>query len=268
ALVLAAAAAVAAGCGVSSTLDPVASAATKTQKAGAAHMTLRMTFDSPALGGKPVTMSGTGVLDGDRGELTVDMSQLMRASGAPSTAGRFHEIFLRENGDYVLYLQMGLLEQLTGGKHWVKLDLSKAGDKLGIDFDKLMQGGASQDPTQLLAMLRASAGRVQTVGTERLDGTATTHYKATVDLYDAAKVKGVSADAVQKLVDAGAPIMIPEDVWVGADGLVRRLRVAYSMTTAGVPLRMTMQMDLGDWGAAASIVAPPAADVLDASELR
>lgn len=269
ALALVASSAVLAGCGVSATLDPVASAATKSENAGAADMTFSATISTPSLaGGKTVTMKGSGIVAAGQSELTLDMSQLLQQAGAPAgTDATAKEIFLDEGGDYVLYMQMGLLGQLPGGKHWLKIDLSKVGQKLGVDFSKLVGGQAAQDPAQMLSMLRATSGKVDDLGTETIDGTTTTHYRATVDLAKAAKLKGVSSQALQKLTGNGAPSTIPEDVWVGSDGLVRQLRISFATTTDGVPLHLAMTMDLSNYGTAATITAPPSTDVFDMSDL-
>jgi hypothetical protein len=272
ALVLAAVSAsgVLAGCGaVSATLDPVASAATKSREAGSADMTFTATVSSPSLpGGTSFTLNGSGVVGPGQAELTFDMAQLMQQAGAPPGIDTtFKEIFVDEGGDYVLYMRMGLLDPLLGGRHWLKVDASKVGKKLGVDLDKLAGGQTTQDPSQLLALLRATSGKVDDLGAETIDGTPTTHYRATVDLAKAAEVDGVSGQTLQQLKQAGVPATIPEDVWIGSDGLIRQFRTSYDMTSGGVPLSMTMTIGLSNYGTAETVTAPPAADVYDASEL-
>lgn len=270
ALALVSSSGVLAACGgVSATLDPVASAATKTRQAGPADMTFAATISTPSLaGGKSFTLKGSGVVGARQAELTFDMSQLLRQAGAPAGTDRtFKEIFLDEGGDYVLYMRMGLLDPLLGGKHWLKIDASKVGKKLGVDFGKLAGGQTAQDPSQLLDLLRATSGKVDDLGSETIDGTPTTHYRATVDLAKAARLDGISDQTLQQLTQAGAPTTIPEDVWIGSDGLVRRFRMSYEMTSSGVPLNMTMTIGLSNYGTAETVTAPPAADVYDASQL-
>ena len=60
---------------------------------------------------------------------------------------------------------------------------------------------------------------------------------------------------------------VPEDVWIGKDGLVRRIRVSVSLPHGGTPVRTSMAMDLYDYGAHITIVAPPSSDVFDATQL-
>lgn len=270
ALALVSSSGVLAACGsVSATLDPVASAATKSRQAGSADMTFSLVFSSPRLaGGKDFTLSGSGVVGPSQAELTLDMSQFLQQLGAPpGTDTTATEIFLADGGDYVVYMRMGLLDPLLGGKHWLKIDASKLGKKLGIDFGKLTGGPTTQDPSQMLGLLQATSGEVDDLGAETIDGTATTHYRANVDLAKAARLEGVSSQTLQQLTQAGVPGTVPVDVWIDPDGLIRRFRMSFAMTSAGVPLHMSMTMGLSNYGTAAKVTAPPTADVYDASEL-
>jgi hypothetical protein len=214
-------------------------------------------------------MSGSGVIGPEQAELTFDLSQFLHEAGAPlGTDGTADEVFLREGGDYVMYLKLGLLAgQLPDGKQWVKLDFSKVGRAAGIDFSKLMGGQTAQDPAQLLSLLRATSGKVDDLGTEQIDGVHTTHYRAVIDVAKAGKLRGLSDASVQRLLGAGAPAYVPVDVWVGADGLVRRFRLSLETTANGTPLNMRMTIGLSNYGLAASVTAPPAGDVFDATDL-
>ena len=57
-----------------------------------------------------------------------------------------------------------------------------------------------------------------------------------------------------------------EDVWIGKDGLVRRLRLAYSLGTPSGTAHAAMTMKLYDYGAHVSIAAPPSSAVFDATQ--
>ena len=59
---------------------------------------------------------------------------------------------------------------------------------------------------------------------------------------------------------------VPEDVWVGKDGLVHRIRLSLGVKQGSKPLRMAMSMDLYDYGANVTIAAPPSSDVFDATQ--
>lgn len=257
-----------AGCGVASSIDPVASAATKSQRAGAAHVTFSATITSPQLaGGKALTMTGTGTVANGEGELDFDMSQMLSAAGATGVDGTAKEIFLQENGDYVVYMRMAMLDSFLNGKHWLKIDLSKVEKAMGVDISKLMGNAAAQDPSQMLSLLKASSGAVDNLGSATVGGVDTTHYRATVDLAKSASIQGIDPATVKQLEALGAPSTVPIDVWVGSDGLVRQLEMTMSVDRAGVSEKVAMTMGFTGWGTAVAVTAPPASDVLDATAL-
>ena len=263
ALAIVAAAAVTAGCGGGSSnalsLGPLAAAATKTQQAGAARIRFDLAFSRPQLqSGKTIRVHGTGAIDGASSELTMSMSSLLRQSG-----GSLKEISLEQNGDYVLYLRLGsLTAQLPGGKQWIELNVSKLGKSAGLDLGKLLSGSQFQ-PGDLLSMLEAEGAKVSNLGSATVDGSATTHYRVTIDVAKALQAKGLTSPLLAGVV-AQLP-KVPEDVWNGADGLVHRIHVSFALPQSHAPLDMTM--DLYDYGSDITISAPPSSDVYDATAL-
>ncbi len=275
ALAIASAAAVTAGCGGGSTnalaLDPVSAAVTKTQKAGAARIHLALAIKSPQLHGKTLRMRGAGTVDGSSAELTFRVGSILRLTGIPpgvsptaTMAKLMHasmkEIVLEEQGNYVLYLRLGVLSaSAPGGKQWIKLDLSKLGKAAGLDLGKLLSGTQFQ-PGDLLSMLRANGAKIRKVGSARVEGAATTQYHVTIDM-----TKALGANATSPLLAGVAAQMgtIPEDVWIGKDGLVRRVRLSYGLAQT----RVSTTMDLYDYGAHVTIAAPPKSAVFDATQL-
>jgi len=241
------------GSGGTLALDPVASAATKTQQAGAARIRLAMSLSSPQLqGGKTVEVHGTGVVDGTSGQFDFTIGSL----------GSMREIFLEQHGEYVLYMQMPqLAAQLPAGKRWIELDVSKLGKASGLDLSKLMSGGQFQ-PSDVLSMLKGEGAKVQSLGAATVGGAATTHYRVTIDTAKALQAKGLTSPLL-----AGAastlPARIPADVWIAKDGLVRQVRLALGAAKG----RVAMKMNLYDYGTDASIAAPPSSDVFDATQL-
>lgn len=256
-------AAVAAGCGGGTSnalqLDPVAAAATKTQDAGAARVRFAVGLRGAGLGGKALRIRGTGAIDGTSSRLSFRLPSI---AGLPRTGAHNASIKeIEQNGDYVVYLQLGsLASRLPIGSKWIELDLSKLGKSAGIDLGKLM-AGSQFEPSDLLAMLKADGATVHKLGAATLDGTATTHYRVTIDPAKALQANGLtsplfkSAASHLKTVSAG--------VWVGADGLVRRVSFASTLPKAATHLSMTM--GLYDYGAHVSIAAPPSSQVFDAT---
>lgn len=255
-------AAVVAGCGGGGhalALDPVAAAAARTQDAGAARIRYSLSFTAPQLG-RTIRINGNGVIDGTSGIANFDLGSALQGSGLPAGSS-ITEIYLEQGGDFVIYMQSdALTSRIPGGKQWLKLDLTKLGKSAGVDLGKLMSGSQLQ-PADLLSMLKSEGATVRTVGTEKVDGAVTTHYHVAVDLAKALATAGVSNPALTGIA-AEAP-SVPEDVWVGADGLVRRITVSYTLSST----RMTMSMDLYDYGVDLTIAAPPSSDVYDATPL-
>ncbi len=264
---LAAVAGVLAGCGGGSqagALDPVAAAATKTQDAGAARIRYTLAITAPQLPDGAVRINGHGVIDGTSGSANFDLGSALQAAGVPAGSS-ITEIYLKQGDDYVIYLQLGALaSRISGGKQWLELDLSKLGKSAGVDLNQLLSGSQLQ-PTDVLSVLKTEGADVHKVGSENVDGTPTTHYRATVDLAKALEAKGLTSPMLAGI--AAEMPSIPEDVWIGSDGLVRRIKLAYGLQHQGKSMRMAMSMDIYDYGADVTIAAPPSNEVFDATPL-
>jgi len=244
--------------GVSKVIDPVAAAAaTKTENAGGAKLAMSVAITDPS--GGTVTMTGQGVFDQSAGDITMGLSSL---------PGSVELRYLQENGDPVLYVNAPMLEtMLPSGAPWIRLDLEQAGKSLGLDLNQLM-GGFDQNPTQALDLLRAS-GSVDELGAETIDGVATTHYTASIDLQKAAQLAGQAGEALaNQLIASGAPSQIPVDVWIGAgDGLVHKLTIDEQVQSNGGKVGVAVMLDISDYGTAVNVVAPPSDQVFDVTDL-
>jgi hypothetical protein len=260
-------AAVTAGCGGGTSnalpLDPVAAAATKTQDAGAARIRFAVGLRGPRLGGKALRISGAGAIDGTSSQLRFRLPSIAGLPGTSSKNASIQEIALEQSGDYVIYLKLGsLASQLPIGNRWIELDLSKLGKSAGIDLGKLM-AGSQFEPSDLLAMLKADGATVHKLGAATVDGTATTHYRVTIDPAKVLQANGLTSPLFKNA--ASHMKSVSADVWVGADGLVRRVSFSYSVPKAATRLGLTM--DIYDYGAHVSIAAPPSSQVFDATAL-
>jgi hypothetical protein len=253
------------GCGVKSTLDPVAAAATKTESTGGEK--IAMTFGINA-DGRSFSVSANGFASQDQADITMDLSSALAAAGVPGSNGSVEIRYLQENGDPVMYLNAPFLSsRLPGGASWVRLDLEKAGQTVGVDVNQML-GQATQNPADVLDLLR-STGTVDEVGSDTIDGVATTEYKATIDLDKAAANLGSQAQSlVDQLVAQGAPSQIPVNVWIGNDdNLVHQLTMDESISAGGHTGDVQLQLDLSDYGTGATVSAPPADQVFDLTGL-
>jgi hypothetical protein len=195
--------------------------------------------------------------------MTFSLGSLLQQAGIPAGSS-MKEIFLKENGDFVVYLNLGALSsEIPGGKQWVRLDISKLGKSRGLDFDKLLSGSGLQ-PTDLLSLLKTDGATVSKVGSDKVDGVAATHYHVVVDMAKALKARGLTSPMLAG-VAAEMPT-IPEDVWIGKDGLVHRIKLSFGLDQQGKHLQMSLAMDLYDYGTDVTIAAPPASDVFDATD--
>jgi hypothetical protein len=265
-LAIAAAAAVTAGCGGGTSgalqLDPVSAAATNTQNAGPAHVRLSMVLRGH---GKVVRLHAAGAIDGTSSEMSfrIPAGALPSAIQAKLKDGSIKEVALEQNGDYVLYLRSGFLSShLPGGPQWIKLDITKLGKSAGADLPKMMSGSELQ-PTDLLSMLKAEGAKVRKVGSATVDGVATTRYHVTADAAKALQSSGLTGPLLSRV--AADTKAVSANVWIDKNGLVRRTAIGYSSPVAGAP-RMTMQMDVSDYGAHVAIAAPPSSEVFDATQ--
>jgi hypothetical protein len=131
----------------------------------------------------------------------------------------------------------------------------------------------SDDPTQALSNLAEVSDNVTKVGASTIDGTATTEYKATVDLTkEAAKAKSKdgakAALAITQEEQALGTNTLPVNVWVDASGLVRQVgeQVPIPATTTGATDgsgSATMTMTFSDFGTPAPLTPPPSSQVTD-----
>ena len=150
---------------------------------------------------------------------------------------------------------------------------SKPGAKQGTDFD--FQQLTNNDPRTMLDFLRAASADIETVGSEELRGEDTTHYRATIEPREYAKLAPLEKreelqSLVQQMGAQSGLTTIPVEVWLDADGLVRKLSFEFSATQPGSSERSdaSIMFELWDYGKDVAIELPPASEVVDASAVR
>jgi hypothetical protein len=256
-LVLPVVAALAAGCGSGGgalALDPVASAATKTQQTGT------YSFDYTAsmqVLGQQFSFTGKGQSDttNSRMQMTMDFSGLpAQLTQNGSTA----EFVL---ADKVMYLKVPFLSgMLPGGKQWLKLDVAAAAKEAGTSLGSFGQ----LDPQQWLQQLLASSD-THKLGTDTVQGEQMTHYRTTVDPAEAAsKVPAAQRAAVRKAMQQLGMSSIPVDVWVDGSGLLRQESLSLTLGQGLQNAAMKLTFDMHDFGAPVNVDVPPADQVFDA----
>lgn len=248
-------------------------AASKTADASTGKIALTMTISG--LGSAAgATITGSGVYDNDarQAQLSMDMSGLTKAlPTASASGGALTEPIEEVVSDGHLYLKLGAVGKLLGiTTPWVELTGTDA-------LAKSLTGssGMNLDPndtkslgTDYLSYLQGVAGTVTEVGTEAVDGIDATHYKAELDL---AKLMAAAGDKLspeaksrmQSQMDKVSGTM-PVEVWVGSDGLVRRVTLSFDLSAmgmAGAKGSMAFTMDFTDLGQPVVVTVPPADQV-------
>lgn len=241
-------------------------AADQTVKAGSSKIEIVADIDA---GDQSMTMKGEGAFDYARtaGFLTMRFEGIEDAG--EEAAGLFQGFEMRfVDGIAYMKLPEALSSLAPGLKPWVKIDVEELTGGAGLN------GLTSQDPTSMLAFTKA-AKDIKEVGTARVRGEKTTHFKMTIDMAKALEAVPEEARAqVKQLVDTTGIKEMPMDLWVDSDGRVRRWRFTMDFSkiaaAAGSPGEgsMTMTAELFDFGTPVSVTAPPADQVGSYADLQ
>lgn len=236
-----------AACGGTSdvtSLDPVAQAAAKTTNVAGAHFQM-----SARIGDKTesIAFSGPGEIADHGKKIHIQVSLPASVLGT-GDKGKAQFELVSSNDAY--YLRGGPFEQLAPGK-WVKVNSTDPSFNLG-----------QNDPSQMLQYLRAT-GNVKKVGAETVRGVDTTRYAARLQLDKVAdRVSPEAARALKQATKTLGTKEIPMDVWIGGDGLVRRVKMNWHPRGA----TFVMSLDLFDFGDV-TIDAPKDSDTVDLSNM-
>ncbi|MFF3487740.1 DUF1396 domain-containing protein [Streptomyces sp. NPDC002701] len=171
--------------------------------------------------------------------------------------------------DKVMYIGGGAAAaKEMDGKSWMKFDLSTLGeDALGGGAPGA--GTADKNPAQESTFLTGSKD-VKKVGTERIEGVETTHYKGTVtldefrkSLRDESKTtrekREKSLDQYEKLgVDT-----LTMDMWVDGEDHTKQFRMQGDADKGKLDMTITFL----DYNEPVTVEAPPAKDVVDLAEM-
>lgn len=290
--VLAATVLAASGCGASSSHPSPARLQAKLTRAAYVSatssgykMTLSLTEDLGAAG--QLVANGSGSLSIPSKSGTVSMS--MKIPGIGAAFGQLNIAVIIRDKDYYIRLPSSLASLIPGGKPWLYFNLDQVGAAAGIPgLGSLVSSEQSfSDPTQYLTYLRAvTRNGIKTLGSEKIDGVQTTHYRGDLDLSRLADVvPAADRQAAQKLATALQAMHMgtqPIDVWVDDQNRVRRIVLKYTMqlpgasasgssttgstdTTGSTPQTTTTSLteDFTDYGPQPVPPAPPANQTSD-----
>ncbi len=246
---------VTAGCGSDDVKDlaggDIAKAAERTAAQKTARMTMTMQMSGMGLPGT-VELKATGVMDltKPRGTIALDLPEGLLGENASVE-------LLVDGGDLYAHLPEALTS-FSGGKRWVSLDLVAIAKQLGIDVEGL-SAAMNPSPSAQLKIFESLKG-LKEVGTEKIDGVDTRHFKGTYTLREFARAlpadKREAAEKALEQFDAlpGEKVLDTKsstEIWIDGDGVARQMH----LDMAG----MKVSMKLSDFGADLKLD-PPSAD--------
>ena len=253
-------------------VEAVAQAAEKTTDARTSRLSFTTVFRAD---GESVELHADGTMDYQRnvGRMTMDLGDLSDSAGSSFWNGKVEMIF--DGLVYYMRLPPELARELGATKPWLKMDVRKIGKSAGLDLGSLAQ--VQQNPAELMQFLRAVGQDVEKVGEEEVRGIDTTRFRTTIEPAKAAAYGAATANVSPELRRAlrnrldelrkkGKLDDIPVDVWLDADGLVRKLVMHYDDEAEGARVRSTVTMELFDFGIDVRVRNPPAREVIDIAQ--
>ena len=232
--------------------NPVVAAAQRSSTAKSTKLQIQMATSIP--GTARTVLAGTGATSGR--SVTLSVTTTVAGRAVPMDA-----IGLMEHGAFVMYMRSPLLAaQLPAGKSWVRIDLQAQGANAGLDFGSLI------GQSETLAPLAHGLVSTKRIAHEWVAGRPTTHYRAVVDLRRAARAVpayGKQLAAVERATGVRLG-RVTQDVWVGSDGRIRRLRSSTPASVQGVRGTTVQTVTFLSYDVPVSIAAPPAAQVFAA----
>ncbi|MCW2777761.1 MAG: hypothetical protein JWN17_1486 [Frankiales bacterium] len=177
-------------------------------------------------------------------------------------------------GSLTLTLPIGTVQQrVVDGKVYLALS-QDPGHFYALPLDQV-QGtslGGSTDPSASFAQLSAVEDGATKVGTEKVRGEDTTHYRGTLDVKKALSTTDATAKQIAAATLGRAGVdELPFDAWIDSAGRLRRyvqvLEVPAGPTTGGQPVKSTTTLELFDFGTKVDVVAPPASQIKDGAPL-
>ena len=203
-----------------------------------------------AAAGKRVTSDGEGVLDLAKGD------SVMTITAQDKT-------IQQRVVDQVLYQQVSG-QKVPGGKPWIKIDLEKVAGQQGLRDQQI------GDPARTAAYAKAITDKdVTKVGTEKVGGVSTTHYKVTVDVSELPGGEQMSQQLGPTL---------PMQVWLDDEGRLRRQQIDMTLkapasasakpegSASAQQLKMSTVIQFSDFGTEVNAEAPPAGQVADMTD--
>ena len=239
----------------------LAKSAANTQKQDSVEiegvLTLSGNFSGAPINGD-LTFNGKQSFKTGQSEITMDMTPLFASLGGGGVAPQGSFIIETRTVDGYTYTKA---PSFAGSQDtWVKAKLEPT-------------TSATQDPTDYLNYIKGASDDFKTVGKEEIKGVSTTHYEVTLDPEKFKEQIAQSSSDVDKeelkAIEGIFSKPIIANVWVGKDGLVRKLDMTIDVdagsllgasgvgSTSG-SLSMKVSILFSNYGDDVKVVAPPA----------
>ncbi len=214
-----------------------------------AHVGMEVTVHSPS---SNVTESGTGGIDFSQNALQLQFNVDEAGQKIPLTA-------LYIGGS--VYESIAGLDQLVPGKSWISIDLGS----LATSSQSSSAFGTGNNPTAMLRLLAEQGNTVVPLGPSSIDGTAVQGYSVTLNV-QRIKSQLAHANLPSWMTSALSQVdieSVTNTVYVDGNGLLRRYSVSLTenVTSTG-KITLDESLDFSDYGAAVTVSAPPAAQVM------
>src|SRR5438105_13372252 len=116
-------------------------------------------------------------------------------------------------------------------------------------------GATDVEHVQVLAYLPAGATAVEQLGSEKVDGAATTHFRAMIDPERAAGPM-TPRQRTALAADFGGK-RFPAELWLDSNGRLRRVRISRASASS----RVTIEARFSEFGAKVDVTPPPADEI-------
>jgi hypothetical protein len=223
------------GCAATSAIsrvaDPVAQAAEYSELAPGFRMSFSADVTESSTSMR-FTSAGSGVFNRrtDRAVMNVRVEEGEHASSSES-----------QYTGAELYMRLPSSDRSSAVDHkpWIEYDVRSVDAAVGINLSSLESSGAySSSPDEMLSFLRATGARALRIGSERVRGAPTTHYRATIDYRRYANVVApaqratarASVAALERLTGTHTQVV---DVWIDRQHRVRREELTYTECVPG-----------------------------------
>jgi hypothetical protein len=240
------------GCGGADAQQLLDGAVEALEEAGTSSF--RMTVETIGAESTPFVAEGAQDLTTGALRMAIDLGE---ASTQTETLLLGTEVFIRSP----------LFEIFTGdGSTWVRVDLEAGAEEQGFEAGALV--GDQTGPAALLAQLDGASDDLEELGTEEIRGARTTHMRVLVDTGAAIEQADPAVrEQLRAYAEAsGLPESYPMELWIGDDGLVRRIRTVLDVPgRAGQEDGVTQQttLELFDFGVNVDLDPPLPEETVD-----